>query len=623
MRRKNKYLYQLIITSAFLVIIPTVFFFTFFLERTYKTINNTNIEYYEEISNVFASAYIEEISEFKEQVLVFSVNSWEKASGSEIFYEGSLKMQENAYYYWEACRELEEYSNKSGVHSLGVLYYDNDFILYDNTKCSVDWLIKNILKIDSKSEDNYRQIEAFFSSDNYENKKVILTPLYDKSGNYQETLVGICTMLGKSKEKALCFFVMKQEDLPFFYQSVKGRDWEKYYVLDEKTGVLVYGIGQLEHVDYEEILVAASRSESKKHSQKRVYISNSKGYDMIYAIDISGDKKQDNLYQFYVDMKVYIIYVVILMIVISCLAVYFNYNPIRALLKKMKVDDKGELDGIFNSWEKQNLRLTEQRVMIMDLIMNHLLYGLPLSDEQVDKFEVSENVTNYCVFLIENYVLLSEETAQIIEILEKEFQTLLFVTDLQGEASTVMVAFMEEDESEAIRCRLASWCLTHITDEYSLYNGCVVERLGDIRKSLLDCKEKSKEQSIFYDQTKIVREESDKKKRAENYELLKEEILEYLDANYIDLDLTQTRVADHFSISVYSLSRMFKKQFGMGFSEYINGKRVEKSKEFLQTTELSVREISGLVGFSDSNYFAKIFRNSVGVSPTEFRKIDK
>ena len=99
------------------------------------------------------------------------------------------------------------------------------------------------------------------------------------------------------------------------------------------------------------------------------------------------------------------------------------------------------------------------------------------------------------------------------------------------------------------------------------------------------------------------------------------EILDYLDCNYNDQDLTQTKVADQFGVSVYSLSRIFKKQFGIGFSEYINGKRVEKSKEFLQNTDLSIREISTMVGFSDSNYFAKIFRNNVGVSPTEFRKV--
>lgn len=621
MRKKNKYLYQLIITSAILIIVPTIFFFTFFLERSFKTMNNANTEYCENITNVFASTFVEAISEFKEQILLFSVNSREKANGSKIFYEGSLKMQENAYYYWEACLELQEFSNKSGTQNFGVLYYDNDFILYDSMKCSVDWLIQNILGINVERKEDYEQIKKFFSSENFENAKVVMMPLYDKEGNYQETLVGVCTLLGKTKEKALCFYRMKQEDLQFFYQSVQGRTWERYYVIDEKTEQLVYGVGQLEQVDYEEMLNAVLRNESKRHSRKEIYVSQNTRYDLIFALDISGDKGQDSVYQFYVDMKTYIIYVVLLMIVISCLAVYLNYHPVRTLLKKMNVDDKDEFDGIFNSWEAQKLRLTEQRVMIMDLIMNHLLYGLPLSDEQVDKLGVSESVKNYCVFLIENYVLLSEETAQIIEMIEREFRTLLFVTDLQGEASTVIVAFMEKNESEEISCRLASWCLTHITDEYYFYKGCVVERLGNIRNSLLDCKGKAKGQSTFSNQTESTKEASNKKKRVESYEVLKEEIFEYLEANYNDQDLTQTKVADRFNVSVYSLSRIFKKQFGMGFSEYINGKRVEKSKEFLQKTDLSIREISTMVGFSDSNYFAKIFRNNVGVSPTEFRKV--
>ena len=66
---------------------------------------------------------------------------------------------------------------------------------------------------------------------------------------------------------------------------------------------------------------------------------------------------------------------------------------------------------------------------------------------------------------------------------------------------------------------------------------------------------------------------------------------------------------------------MFKKQFGMGFSEYVNGKRLEKAKELLETTSLSVRDVAITVGFSEANYFSRLFKQNLGMSPTEFRNM--
>ena len=110
------------------------------------------------------------------------------------------------------------------------------------------------------------------------------------------------------------------------------------------------------------------------------------------------------------------------------------------------------------------------------------------------------------------------------------------------------------------------------------------------------------------------------RQRADNYEILKDGVMQFLEEHYSNRALSQTMVADHFHLSIYSLSRMFKKQFGMSFSEYVNGKRLEKSRELLLSTVLSVKEIADEVGFTDANYFTRLFRQNFGISPTDFRK---
>ena len=100
-----------------------------------------------------------------------------------------------------------------------------------------------------------------------------------------------------------------------------------------------------------------------------------------------------------------------------------------------------------------------------------------------------------------------------------------------------------------------------------------------------------------------------------------DEVLAYLETHYRDPDLSQGQVADEFRISVYTLSRMFKKQVGVGFVEYVNYKRMEYAKELLLTTDYPVKTIAVMCGFANDNYFSKYFKNVVGESPSSFREI--
>ena len=89
---------------------------------------------------------------------------------------------------------------------------------------------------------------------------------------------------------------------------------------------------------------------------------------------------------------------------------------------------------------------------------------------------------------------------------------------------------------------------------------------------------------------------------------------------YRDVNLNQAQVSDLFKISNYTLSRLFKNQVGIGFSEYVVSKRLECAKELLITTSYTIGEISNMSGFNSTSYFCKIFKVYEGVSPTVFRE---
>ena len=148
MRRRNKYLYQLLVTGSVLVIVPTIFFFTFFLNRSYEKIKESNKEYYDNLSGIFAETFADEIGDFKDQAVVFEINSRENDSAGGIFFEGTEKMSESPYYFWEACQSLIGYGKKSGLDDFGVYYYEQDWVLYNGQKCTSDRTIQSAVCAD-------------------------------------------------------------------------------------------------------------------------------------------------------------------------------------------------------------------------------------------------------------------------------------------------------------------------------------------------------------------------------------------------------------------------------------------------------------------------------------------
>lgn len=53
--------------------------------------------------------------------------------------------------------------------------------------------------------------------------------------------------------------------------------------------------------------------------------------------------------------------------------------------------------------------------------------------------------------------------------------------------------------------------------------------------------------------------------------------------------------------------------------EYLTAYRIERAVELLQQTDIPVREIAVRVGYTDANYFTKVFKRHLGVTPTEYR----
>ena len=68
------------------------------------------------------------------------------------------------------------------------------------------------------------------------------------------------------------------------------------------------------------------------------------------------------------------------------------------------------------------------------------------------------------------------------------------------------------------------------------------------------------------------------------------------------------------------LYELFDSEVKMGIAAYIRRRRMHRAKKLLKTTELSVAEIAEQVGFSDYNYFSRVYKKTYGKSPKRYRK---
>ena len=98
-----------------------------------------------------------------------------------------------------------------------------------------------------------------------------------------------------------------------------------------------------------------------------------------------------------------------------------------------------------------------------------------------------------------------------------------------------------------------------------------------------------------------------------------ENLKKYIEAN-LEYKLDLSLLAKMFHYNEKYLGRLFKKETGMSFSEYINKRRVENSKSLLAKSDDTIIDISTKVGFNNVTYFNRIFKQHFNMTPTEYRQ---
>lgn len=110
-----------------------------------------------------------------------------------------------------------------------------------------------------------------------------------------------------------------------------------------------------------------------------------------------------------------------------------------------------------------------------------------------------------------------------------------------------------------------------------------------------------------------------------NYLTINDRILEavnFIKENF-HRQITLSETAEHVFFSQYYFGKLFKKELGVTFITFLNNERIKNAEKLLINSDLNIFEISKKVGYSQTSYFCKIFKETTTISPTQYRKMHK
>lgn len=99
-----------------------------------------------------------------------------------------------------------------------------------------------------------------------------------------------------------------------------------------------------------------------------------------------------------------------------------------------------------------------------------------------------------------------------------------------------------------------------------------------------------------------------------------EQITQYIEENYQDINLSAGAVAEHFHMSLPVLSNLFKQELNVGFLDYLHKYRIERAKDLIINTDHTIGDISSMVGYANSITMNRAFKRYEGVTPGWYRQ---
>lgn len=616
--QERHYLFRLIVAVIALALMPYIISLVSMLRYSYHEMEINNEQIYSEAVDNFAELFSDQVNEYLVHAAQISSDSRNPARAAN-----TLQMETILPYpstYPKVIRTINQYNPSAYDYAI---YFPNHDALFTTQSKYTALSYMHAMSLENTAFSS-------FLIPNAENASGIrFCAIYDEN-DAGKLYIGIPTTIGNLREPALIFYTLDAMNTSRISSSAALAQWS---VLDS-DGTLIYCTGKrlIPAAELNEILT--SSPEKKQFTTKSHYIFRKNDAILPYTFVeiVPLDAATVGLLNFYAAAWKFLIVNVVMFVLLLILLLYISYRPVKIFLEKIVqgIHPFGEFETIRSMFEKMNRELSERDNMVLDFLLNNLLYGLPVPEKEAERFGIPTEKGYFRVFVLSGAQLDSTQRTEITKMLRDARGITAFITDILGEPYTVLICLSEQPEvSHSLTRPINEWLHAHFAD-YELRTGEVMDSINRIRDSYLSCFPQPEPETVDAAESIFPADAADPDapygieapptEQMQRVLQLKAEVEAYIRTNFRDPMISQTAVADHFKISVYSLSRLFKKHIGIGFTEFITGIRLEEAQALLLKTDMTIGEISTAVGMPNSNYFSRLFKATYLVTPAQFRK---
>jgi AraC-like DNA-binding protein len=602
---KRKYLVQLIATAVVCFFIPTGVYFGIVFSRSYSELLAAREDYFREITRIFGASFRRQVARSYSAAIQISVDSRDSRSPS--FALQSSRFQFNPYYYLECVQAVAEYAKESYPEA-AVYFPSSDCLFTKTSKYTADSYIMGGLGI--REAGVAKKIRAFFGSSG---ESIFFCSTFPDMYDQGILLIGVPVKLGILKEDALIFFCMDSGtfDLSAFYPE---GETIQFCVFGGSGTELVYSAGNSFPRE-----IAASLSQGgfppavpAADVRYRIFTTEDGFFGNRYVSIVPLDRITSRIYVSIQAMRKIAAAACIGIVLFLCFMVYINYKPI------------GDFTDEMSEWNQ----------LILDLLLGNLLYGLPIPRKEAEELGLTKHAGGFCVITVFGMQFRTGDRKALTAGLYERFSITGYMTDILYRNYTVIICLLPplpplpSRETGSLERYLETF--VHAPAFFEI--GKLVNSLEEIKDSYQVCLEQQRDRGAkesLPHKVKTIKQRKNASPGEDAPECLgetstgtdqfREKVLRYVREQFNNPQLSQMSVADHFGISIYSLSRLFNNDIGIGFSEFIIVQRMTRAKDLLLSTDKDIAEIAAAVGITNANYFSRLFKVYSGMIPTRYR----
>ena len=608
MRIKGSYLNKLLLSILGFIAIPLALYLYFMLAQSYKEVESNSIESYQKTTDYIASYVSNEVTRMRTQAQTFAAQS--RLTNKSIPNYDILRSNP---YYFKRITEMIQNQSLLVDYDLLLYYKDLNSVFTSQNKYTRD---EYVSLVSDGRDDVAMLINGFLDSNSRE--QIYYASIFQHRPLRQAVFyIGIPIKFGVDYRDALLVYMLHYDSIDIKAITTLKMVQLQLMLFDTNKNLLftdgvyddalMYASGWPDRTD-----TAGTHEFQYENEDYAVFFSGLPELSPQCVMLLHGDYVHEKTRSFYYFACILSYCMFAMVLVFTGIHIYSIYLPIRKLSRSVGAYSyrDNEIDIIEGEFSRMRDEIEEKNILITESLISNLLYGAKVSKDLFKYSPWLNSAGDFCVFILRQIKLDAVGRARVLEMLKHTCGTDGFVTDMLYEDYTVLICKLGSEIS-SVENQLTIYLSDNSdTGSFCVITGIPVQSINDIQKSYESCLNKMKASAAY---EKSVSERENLKKQ------LCSDVVSYISNNIALQSLSQTVVADHFSISTYSLSRLFKEQMGIGFTEYINGKRLDEAKRYLLTTTMKIADIAQATGFSDAKYFSRLFKAHMGVTPNEYR----